>query len=226
MLYRLLLIALLSLPALARADGLFVIELFTSQGCSSCPPADEMLGEYAQRDDVIALSFHVDYWDYLGWSDTLADPGHSARQKGYAMAAGHSMVYTPQMIINGQHHIRGHQPLDLENLYDSDITRPVVLEVSRQSDGGFVVYASEVDARDLQVLLVRFVPKTEVLMQRGENAGRTITYTNAVMQVEELTQWNGQSELSLQVETSEDLGAVILVQAVNHGPILAAARLE
>src|SRR6056297_1329329 len=94
--------ALASFTAPALADDPVVVELFTSQGCSSCPPADAMLGELAERDDVIPLALHVDYWDYIGWADIFADPAYTRRQKGYAHATGQRMVYTPQMVIDGQ----------------------------------------------------------------------------------------------------------------------------
>ena len=91
-----------------------VIELFTSQGCSSCPPADKLLGQLAGRDDVIALTFPVDYWDYLGWKDTLASPAYSARQRAYARARGDGQVYTPQVVIDGAYHAVGSRPWETE----------------------------------------------------------------------------------------------------------------
>jgi len=97
----------------ANADGPVVVELFTSQGCSSCPPADKILGELAKRDDVIALSLHVDYWDYLGWKDDFASPAHTARQQGYATALGERMMFTPQMIIGGTDSVVGSRAMEL-----------------------------------------------------------------------------------------------------------------
>ena len=91
-------------------DAPVVVELFTSQGCSSCPPADELLREMSKRPDVIALAFHVDYWDYIGWKDEFAHPGFTKRQKAYAKAAGERMVYTPQMIVHGVVRVVGHEP--------------------------------------------------------------------------------------------------------------------
>lgn len=226
MLRRFLLIALLTLPALGRADGLFVVELFTSQGCSSCPPADEMFGRYAEQDDVIALSFHVDYWDYLGWSDTLAHQDFSARQKGYAMAAGHSMVYTPQFIINGVHHVRGYQPAEIETLYHSEFQTPVELVFDPTSETEFTIRATAGDARNMEILLVHYVPRIEVMVERGENAGRTIVYRNSVTRMVDLGRWSGQSDLSLQVDIADAQGAILLVQRVGHGPIQAAVRLR
>jgi hypothetical protein len=91
-----------------------VLELFTSQGCSSCPPADKLLGEYAKRDDVLVLSFNVDYWDYLGWKDTLANPDNTERQRAYASARGDRQVYTPQVVVNGSAHVVGSNKADIE----------------------------------------------------------------------------------------------------------------
>ena len=99
-----------SLPLRPQAETKAVIELFTSQGCSSCPPADAMLGEYADRDDVLALSCNVDYWDYLGWKDTLASPDNTERQRDYAPARGDGQVYTPQLVVNGRDARRRQQP--------------------------------------------------------------------------------------------------------------------
>ena len=98
----------------ARAD--VVVELYTSQGCSSCPPADALLEQLAARDDVIALSLHVDYWDYLGWQDAFANPAFTKRQRGYAARAGSSMIYTPQMVIGGRDHIVGTKGMELSDL--------------------------------------------------------------------------------------------------------------
>ena len=103
-------VLLLMSPAAAGDGSPVVLELFTSQGCSACPPADALLTEYAPRDDVIALALHVDYWDYIGWKDTFGDPAHTTRQKGYAAAADRSFVYTPQMVVDGQGQIKGVKP--------------------------------------------------------------------------------------------------------------------
>lgn len=95
-------------PALARAQAPVVLELYTSQGCSSCPPADALLRELAKRDDVIALALHVDYWDYLGWKDAFAQPRHTARQKAYAKAVRSRTIFTPEMVVDGEARLKGH----------------------------------------------------------------------------------------------------------------------
>ena len=100
-------------PSVAQDSNPVVIELYTSQGCSSCPPADALLKEYADRDDVITLALHVDYWDYIGWADTLARPEHADRQRGYAAAAHKRTIYTPQMVLNGEDHVVGSHPDEL-----------------------------------------------------------------------------------------------------------------
>ena len=107
--------------AAAAADRPVVVELYTSQGCSSCPPADAILAELADREDVIALAFHVDYWDYIGWKDIFADPANTLRQRNYARVAGARSVYTPQMIVDGQDHVVGTKPMKLAEHIDSVI---------------------------------------------------------------------------------------------------------
>ena len=102
----------------ARAESPVMVELFTSQGCSSCPPADALLAELADRDDVIAMALHVDYWDYIGWKDKFADPAFTKRQKLYAYAAGTRTIYTPQMIVNGREHVVGSKPMKLADLIE------------------------------------------------------------------------------------------------------------
>ncbi len=99
-------------------DNPVVVELFTSQGCSSCPPADAILGDLAGRDDVIALALHVDYWDYIGWKDTFADPSYTKRQRAYARVAGARNIYTPQMVVGGMDHLVGVRPMELSDLIE------------------------------------------------------------------------------------------------------------
>ena len=209
----------------AWADHLFVMELFTSQGCSSCPPADEMLTEYASRDDVIALSYHVDYWDYMGWEDTLGQRAFSDRQKNYATVAGQSMVYTPQMILNGVHHVRGYQPAEVAAFYDDAPAPEVHLEVT-QVDGGYVLSSPEAPHLGrMTVQLVRYIPQTVVHVRAGENEGREMLYTNSVVSLEELRRWDGDEPLDIRVPADSDFELVVLIQATGFGPIFGAVLL-
>ena len=154
----------------AQAQNATVIELYTSQGCSSCPPADEMLAELATRDDVIALALHVDYWDYLGWVDDLADPAHARRQNGFAAAAGDRTVYTPQMVIGGVDHVIGSRPMQvMEQLMKHDeAPDPVTVTLTRRGED------LQISARAVGrvtgsplVQIVRFKPSVRRDIRRG-----------------------------------------------------------
>ncbi len=215
------------LAAADDADSPVVVELFTSQGCSSCPPADALLHELAKRDDVIALALHVDYWDYIGWKDDFALPGHTARQKAYARVAGRRMIYTPQMIINGTDHVVGTHPMDVAELIKMhDAKDNSVFVDASAADGGVSVTArmSSGQPSGIDVRLVRYEPQAMIEITRGENAGRTLTYTNIVQSWHELGQWDGQSDFETIV--AGELPAVILFQKADFGPILAARILR
>lgn len=205
-----------------------VVELYTSQGCSSCPPADRLFDELTARDDVIALALHVDYWDYIGWSDTFGSPAFTDRQRAYARAAGARTIYTPQMIVAGMDHLVGVRPSELATLiaHHAETPRPVELSLERQ---GEVV---KVDARAVaplpggaSVQLVRFRPHARVEIARGENAGQTIDYRNIVTAWQAVADWDGQSDLVLTVEAPGAEPVVVILQAPGPGPILAAAAL-
>jgi len=208
-------------------DRPVVIELYTSQGCSSCPPADAFMAELAGRDDVIALALHVDYWDYIGWKDVFASPAFTARQKAYARAAGSRTVYTPQMVIGGVDHVVGLQPMEVADLIAAHraAPSPVELGVERGEDG-FVVRARSAKPEAMRVQLVRYVPEKTVAIKRGENGGRTLRYTNIVTEWHVLANWDGTQPLEMAVQAPGDLPAVVLVQRRGPGRILAAARLR
>ena len=211
----------------ARAgDKITVVELYTSQGCSSCPPADAYLGKLAERSDILALSLHVDYWDYIGWKDRFALPGHTRRQKGYAKAAGRRMIYTPQMIINGVDHVVGNHPMDVSDLIalHEARSRPVALEL--ETAGGKTILTLRATGEvsgEIQVMLVDYDPEATVEITRGENAGRTISYANIVESWQELGVWDGSAEF--RTELPEVSSAAILVQKAGYGPMLAARNL-
>lgn len=203
-----------------------VVELFTSQGCSSCPPADELLHNLAARPDVIALALHVDYWDYIGWKDRFALPGHTKRQKGYAKAAGRRMIYTPQMIINGTDHVVGNHPMDVSELISQHEARPRPVMLSVEEEGGksFLTLTATGDLPGkIQVMLVDYDPQATVEITRGENAGRTISYANIVQSWQELGVWDGLEVF--RVELPEISSAAVLVQQAGYGPMLAAHNL-
>ena len=182
-------------PALA-GEPRAVIELFTSQGCSSCPPADKLAGELAQDPSVLIMSLAVDYWDYLGWKDTLALHGHSERQRAYANTRGDREVYTPQAVINGVVHVLGSDKTAIEKAIAqtrrsaAPLTLPVTISVA---DGKVTVNvpAAKDEHRSGEVWLCPITSKTPVAIGRGENHGQTLTYTNVVRRWVKLGDWDG-----------------------------------
>lgn len=184
-----------------------VVELFTSQGCNSCPPADENLAAFAQRDDVIALAYHVDYWDYLGWSDTLASPENTQRQRDYAAALGQRSVYTPQAVVNGQAHRNGADRAAIERLLSETTPQSMQVDVSMHRNADSVVIEATRRAGaggdvKANLILVFFDAMTAVKILRGENAGRTGVYWNAVTGIQAAGMWHG-DDLRLEIPISE-----------------------
>lgn len=208
-----------------------VVELFTSQGCSSCPPADALLLKLAERSDVLPLALHVDYWDYIGWKDIFASPAHTRRQKGYAHLAGRRMIYTPQMIIMGQQDILGADEAAVEEAiasYQAE-QRQVLLQHSQSGNTVQLSLAAQGNLdQDLPVFvqLVRFSERHSVEIARGELAGHRLSYANVVEELKQVGQWDGQGEAQMSFELTGDLPAAILVQEGSYGRILAAARLQ
>lgn len=210
----------------AAGDGPVVVELYTSQGCSSCPPADALVAELARRDDVLPLALHVDYWDYIGWADSFADPAFTRRQKAYALVAGARTIYTPQMVVGGLDHLIGTRAMELGDLIEAHRARPepVALEVARLPAG----LSIRAEARGalpgaVEVQLVRFKPEQTVSIGRGENAGRTITYANIVTDWRMIGRWSGAAPLALTTELSGGDRAAVILQLEGPGAILAAA---
>ncbi len=222
------------LPA-ASGDTKTVVELFTSQGCSSCPPADKLLGEFAKNERVVALSLPVDYWDYLGWRDTLALHAHSTRQKAYADVRGDRQVYTPQMIINGMAQALGsdHRAI-MSAIAKAEANRVPTIQVTLKRNGDKIdIAVGAGTGMKAPVFLLTVKSETAVAIGRGENRGSTVTYYNAVRSWRRLGEWNG-AELLASVPLSEVTGAgadgvVVIVQAGSveqPGPIRGAAHLS
>jgi len=208
-----------------------VVELFTSQGCSSCPPADALLSALAERSDVLALALHVDYWDYIGWKDSFARPAHTDRQKAYARAAGRRTIYTPQMIIGGMDDIIGFKPMEVADYVQMNRERLGDVALKLQEDDGIMtVRAQPVGPAPLPgpivVELVHFTTSATVDITRGENAGRSVTYSNIVTDIQVLAEWDGKSPLSLTAAVPGDGPVAVLLQARGPGAILAARRLR
>lgn len=206
-----------------------VLELFTSQGCSSCPPADDLMRQLAGRDDVIGLALHVDYWDYIGWKDVFASPQYTKRQKQYARAAGERAVYTPQMIIGGVDHVIGAKPVEVMEHLSAHAALDTGVSLSLRRDGDTLLIV----ARTLRPLavpatvqMVRYTPEARVSISRGENAGRTVSYTNIVTAWNVLGEWSGAGPLDIDTSITGDAPVVVILQEAGPGLILAAARLR
>ncbi len=224
-------LGLLALTApVARADSPVVVELFTSQGCSACPPADALLSQLADREDVIALALHVDYWDYIGWADTFASGQFTQRQNAYAHAAGQRMIYTPQMIVGGVEHVVGYEPMDVADLIARYRTVDYPVEVTlARGEGGLVLRAvatMALDSPGMVVQVVRYQPRETVEIGRGENAGRTVEYSNIVTEWLQVGEWSGAEPFELQLVDASPLPVVAIVQMAGPGQILGAARLD
>ncbi|MBA5778631.1 DUF1223 domain-containing protein [Stappia sp. F7233] len=215
-----------------QAGETAVLELFTSQGCSSCPPADKLLQAVAGQPGVVALSFPVDYWDYLGWKDTLASPAYSARQRAYAERRGDRSVYTPQIVVNGGEHVVGSDVRSLAAAVSK--LGPMPCQVSLKPQGDVVEIHVDGDlpkGTKAAMVFFLFVDDHEtVQIGRGENTGRSVTYTNVVRDMRAVGMWKGgeavyslpASELS---RLSANRYAVIVQPEVNGrpGPIIGAA---
>lgn len=206
-----------------------VVELFTSQGCSSCPPADALLTELAGRDDVIALALHVDYWDYIGWKDVFGNPAHTARQQAYARAAGGTTIYTPQMVVGGRDHVIGAKPMEvMDHLRNQQGENTKTTVQLRRSGSNIQATAPKISGRSspMVVQLVRYKPSETVAISRGENAGRSIQYSNIVTSWQTIQRWDGRSDLSISASAAGSDAVVVIVQEDRNGPIVAAAELR
>ncbi len=206
-----------------------VVELYTSQGCSSCPPADALLSELAALDGVIALALHVDYWDYLGWIDQFGKRAHTARQLGYKKAMRRRSVYTPQMIVQGQDMMIGHRAAEIRDSIAAHLARPprVSLTVVRELEGLLIALApleAEVGPADVQ--LVTYRSGATVTIAAGENAGRRIDYSNIVTDWAKVGRWDGAAAVELRVPVTTTDPLAVIVQSAGFGPILNAAKLD
>ncbi len=190
--------AMVAIVSPAHADPRAVVELFTSQGCSSCPPADRIIGELAKDPSIIALSMPIDYWDYLGWKDTLADSRFSARQKAYSLMRGDRNVYTPQVIVNGSAHVLGSDRGGIEGAIsntqktDGVMSVPVTMTLTGKLINISVANGKAASRGEVWIGSVsKAVPIT---IGRGENRGRRVTYHNVVRDLVKVGDWNGSSE--------------------------------
>ena len=215
-----------------------VLEMFTSQGCSSCPPADKIMGYYAREEqDVLALSWHVDYWNYLGWKDTFSKAEFTKRQYSYANAFKRRGVYTPQAVVNGRDHVVGSRMNAIENAMLSHTRAagaPPLAPVSIVHEGGKIkISAKGPELAQTIVWLIYFDRSGTVKIERGENAGETITYHNIVRDFSMLgMNHDGEIDLILPADAhkrAESEACAVLVQKTVEngapGPIVAAGVL-
>jgi hypothetical protein len=227
---------LMPLPAPAQDRSPVVVELYTSQGCNSCPPADAYFGELTRRPDLLTLAFHVDYWNYIGWTDPFARPWATARQKAYQMSLNERYVYTPQMVVNGAAQGIGSERDTIERLIRAAVAARGAegpeLALRWRQDGALLV---EVGAGDspprapADIWLVGFDGKHQTEVTQGENEGQTITDYHPVKTYRRIGGWPGWS-LELVVPADEakaagDGGIAVLVQAAEVGPLFAAATI-
>ena len=213
-------------PALAKSP--VVVELFTSQGCASCLEANSLIQDLSDQPDVVGLTFAVDYWDYLGWSDSLAKPSFTERQKAYMRRLGAGQVYTPQVVVGGAAQTAGTKRDKIDRLIASAKRRPRVsprlnLVKARHLSVGL----APAPKGGADVWLVSYAPEpqpTEV--KRGENRGKTVTYGHAVRDIARLGSWRGKTKTFALPKTQEDgLERLVLVQGKSGGRILAALKL-
>jgi len=221
----------------SAAQGKAVIELFTSQGCSSCPPADALLGRLADKPGVVALSYSVDYWDYLGWRDTLASPANSERQRSYARARGDGRVYTPQVVVDGLTHVNGANEAAIEMAMRNGAKRlqDVKVPVSMRADGDTLIIdvgaAPEASDRRAGTVWLAIAKEVEtVKVARGENRGRDLSYHHPVRELSPIGMWHGEPmTLRLPLKDLKTMGGdclFALLQVEDSGPILGAAEFE
>jgi hypothetical protein len=212
----------LAVPPAIAAERPVVVELFTSQGCSSCPPADALLSTLADRPEVLALAFHVDYWNRLGWTDPFSGPWATARQTAYAAQMGSDQIYTPQAVIDGRSDIVGSDRAAMESAIAAARSEPAVAVVLTTSGSELQVAVDPTAPTDAVLWLVGFDDRHDTPVRRGENAGKTLVDRNVVRSLTRLDGWSPGGTVAA-ARPEGDRTAVLLQAADGH--ILGAARL-
>lgn len=209
-----------------------VVEFYTSQGCSSCPPADALFTEIARRPNVIGLALHVDYWDYLGWEDSFGSPEHTERQRAYAKTHGERTIYTPQMIVGGTDLLIGHDEDALMARIAAHAAEPTLVAIDLDLEGrtlriSLAPQGAPVGPVDVQV--VAYAPTRPMTVEGGENAGYHHDFVNVVVDWRAIGRWDGAAPAELEHGLGPDLGEdadlAVIVQRPSHGPIVAAATV-
>ena len=220
--------------SVGTAQAASVVELFTSQGCSSCPPADEVLAKLAHEPGIIAVSLPVDYWDYLGWKDTFAKPAFTARQRAYATARHDGQIYTPQAVINGSEHCNGASRSEIARAIAQTgpgVDVPVTLT---KTAGGVELSIGAATNRDVMagsIIVMPVIGQREVAIGRGENARRKVTYTNIVRELVPLGRWTGaRTLLTVPAAALADADSIVVILEAapgtrGPGTIIGAAQL-
>ncbi|MCB9989934.1 MAG: DUF1223 domain-containing protein [Rhodospirillales bacterium] len=222
--YCFLLFISLALPARADQTPPVVVELFTSQGCSSCPPADRFLEELSRQDGVIALGCHVTYWDHLRWKDTMSLEGCTARQENYSRALGQRHLFTPQMIVNGRYSAVGSEEREIRDYLKKAAEAPVKSIVLARDRG--MLNLSLPAAERGELLLISYGTTRQETIGSGENRGRAVPYANPVRAIRSLGRSTGLAE-KRSVPLNGDTGPVaVILQTANQGRIIAAGKIE
>ena len=217
-----------------RAEADTVVELFTSQGCSRCPDADRLLAELGERDDIIALAYHIDYWDYIGWQDTFGLPANTELQKAYAQSWGKTRIYTPQMVINGESAVVGSDAAEAERAIEA-AHAPLPVKLRSNGSGGVTLEApADATLEPAVVWLVTYRERAEVEIERGENSGRALVYTHIVTGRQAIGMWDPAQGAEIVIPLDEVLGAnsdgaAVVVQEKNGqlpGRILGASAFS
>jgi hypothetical protein len=218
--------------ARAASEGPWAVELFTSQGCSSCPPSDAYLGRLARRPDIVALSYHVDYWDYIGWKDAFATRATTDRQRAYARVLKQRYVYTPEMVVEGIGHDTGREGGPIESLLaeaQRRSPRRATPQLSLGPGGPLTVKldAFALDGGRADVTLMIYDRRHATPVASGENQGRMLDNFNVVRRLEILARWDGAAaSWTVADPLQSGQGAAVLVQRPDHGPVLGCNKLE
>ncbi len=210
-----------------------VIELFTSQGCSSCPPADELLYEMAGSDEVVAISWHVTYWDYIGWKDPFATGWSTDRQTGYQGKFDRGYVYTPQMVIDGRHDVVGSRRGEVQRIVSAsreDAPQRIQVRLGRDAAAGelLVTFTPRRLERSLEIWLVGYSGVHETKVSRGENRGATLRNTHIARTINRVGSWDGAGgTIRVPLPAHDDVaGFAVLLQEPGQGAIRGAAKLD